>query len=62
MEYLIFPTIFLAITVPFILIQILNEVKKTNIIATSSNSEIKELNATMKYLKRKYRESNESET
>jgi hypothetical protein len=62
MEYLIFPTIILAITVPFILIQILNEVKKTNIIATSSNSEIKELNATMKYLKRKYRESNESET
>ncbi len=59
MEYLILPTVTLAIIVPYVLYQILSEIKKIKVVVSSSNAEIKELNATMKYLKRKYHESGE---
>lgn len=53
---------FLLIVIPMLLISILIEVKKIRMISESSNLVFKELNATMKYLKRKFNESKKSET
>ncbi|PKG82913.1 hypothetical protein CXF85_12060 [Colwellia sp. 75C3] len=51
--------ILLWITVPVFVFLISKRVKQMLTVIESSQSEIKELNASIKYLKRKYNESNE---
>ena len=54
--------IILWILVPIFVFLISKRVKEMRDIAIESGREIKELNASIKYLKRKFKESNEQQT